>query len=242
MQMTHTSQGTRQRSASRLRMLLAGGALAVAGSAVAASATAIEPFTAEYEASYMGMNATGEMSLKPVGGDRWRYSLDVSNSLASLSQSTVFEAHAGGWRPLESKDSSKVLVKKSDKSANYDWGKGVASWSGDVKPERSGPIKLQAGDMDALLINLAIVRDLEAGKPLDYRMVDDGRVKQMSYKVAGKESIQVGGQQRQATKVVNTDGDKQTIAWVVDGIPVPARILQREDGKDSIDLRVKSVR
>ncbi|MDX1549953.1 MAG: DUF3108 domain-containing protein, partial [Lysobacter spongiicola] len=118
----------------------------------------------------------------------------------------------------------------------------VASWSGDVKPERSGPIKLQAGDMDALLINLAIVRDLEAGKPLDYRMVDDGRVKQMSYKVAGKESIQVGGQQRQATKVVNTDGDKQTIAWVVDGIPVPARILQREDGKDSIDLRVKSVR
>lgn len=242
MQMTHTFQGTRQRSASRLRMLLAGGALAVAGSAVAASATAIEPFTAEYEASYMGMNATGEMSLKPVGGDRWRYSLDVSNSLASLSQSTVFEAHGGGWRPLESKDSSKVLVKKSDKSANYDWGKGVASWSGDVKPERSGPIKLQAGDMDALLINLAIVRDLEAGKPLDYRMVDDGRVKQMSYKVAGKESIQVGGQQRQATKVVNTDGDKQTIAWVVDGIPVPARILQREDGKDSIDLRVKSVR
>jgi hypothetical protein len=95
--------------------------------------------------------------------------------------------------------------------------------------------------MDALLINLALVRDLEAGKPLRYRLVDNGRIKQMNYKVAGKEPINVGGERKQATKLVNTDGDKQTIAWVVDGMPVPARILQREDGEDAIDLRVKAV-
>ncbi len=110
-----------------------------------------------------------------------------------------------------------------------------------MKPERSKPIKLQAGDMDALLINLALVRDLAAGKPLKYRMVDDGRVKQLSYKVSGTETITVDGKQVEATKVVNTDGDKQTIAWLVEGMPIPARILQRKGGKDDIDLRVKSV-
>jgi hypothetical protein len=167
--------------------------------------------------------------------------LDISNSLASLSQKTVFEEHGGKWRPISSSDSSKVLVKKSDKQAEYDWAEGVARWSGDVKEERSAPIKLQPGDMDALMINLALVRDVEAGKPLKYRMVDDGRIKQMSYKVAGTEQISVGGQKKQATKLVNTDGDKQTIAWVVDGMPVPARILQRKDGKDAIDLKVTSV-
>ncbi|WP_043958397.1 DUF3108 domain-containing protein [Lysobacter sp. A03] len=204
-------------------------------------AWSIEAFTADYLASYKGMQATGKMTLAAESGDRWRYTLAISTPLANLNQSTVFEDSNGTWRPLSSEDSTQVLVKRSSKTATYDWGQGVATWSGDVKPERSKPIKLQAGDMDALLINLALVRDLAAGKPLKYRMVDDGRVKQLSYKVSGKESISVDGNQVEATKVVNTDGDKQTIAWLVEGMPIPARILQRKGGKDDIDLRVKSV-
>ena len=218
------------------------GTLATAALLVASlPALAVEPFTADYQATYMGMKANGKMSLSPAGDDRWRYSLDISNSLASLSQATVFEEHNGHWRPLSSKDSSNVLVKKSDRTAEYDWSSGVASWSGDVKEDRAGPIKLQPGDMDALLINLALVRDVEAGKPLKYRMVDNGRIKQMNYRVAGQEPINIGGERKEATKVVSTDGDKQTIAWVVDDMPVPARILQREDGEDKIDLRVQAV-
>jgi hypothetical protein len=222
----------------RLSGALAGAALLLATSA---PALAVEPFTADYQATYMGMKANGQMSLAPAGEDRWRYSLDIRNSLASLSQATVFEEHDGQWRPLSSKDSSNVLVKKSDRTAEYDWSRGVARWSGDVKEDRAGPIKLQPGDMDALLINLALVRDVEAGRPLNYRMVDNGRVKQMNYRVAGQERISVGGEQKDATKLVSTDGDKQTIAWVVDDMPVPARILQREDGEDTIDLRVQAV-
>ena len=155
----------------------------------------------------------------------------------------MFEDNGGQWRPLSGNDSSKVLTKKQNKNATYDWTKGVASWTGDVKPERAGPIKLQPGDLDALLVNLAIVRDVAAGKPLSYRMVDDGRVKQLNYTVAGKEPITVGGKSQQATKVVaHRTANKQTIAWIVDGMPVPARILQRDKGQDAIDLRVQAVR
>src|SRR3546814_12860403 len=74
--------------------------------------------------------------------------------------------------------------------------------------------------------------DRQAGEPLDYRMVDDGRVKSMTYKVVGKDQITIGGKAHTATKVSNRDGDKETIAWVVDGMPMPVRILQRKDGKD----------
>ena len=190
----------------------------------------------------MGMEANGRMTLVAAGDNRWRYNLSISNALANLNQTTVFEEHAGQWRPLSGSDSTKVLIKKTSKVANYDWSSGMASWSGDMKPDRKGPIKLQAGDLDALLITLALVRDVAAGKPLNYRMVEDGRVKQMRYTVAGKESIDIGGKPQQATKVVSSNGDRQTIAWVVEGLPVPARILQRENGEDSIDLRVRSVR
>jgi len=221
-----------------LRALLLAAALTVAS----APALAMKPFTADYQANYMGMEANGRMTLVAAGDNRWRYNLSISNALASLSQTTVFEEHAGQWRPLSGSDTTNVLIKKTSKVANYDWSSGIASWSGDMKPERKGPIRLQAGDMDALLINLALVRDVAAGKPLNYRMVEGGRVKQMYYTVAGKESIDIGGKPQQATKVVSSNGDKQTIAWVVEGLPVPARILQRENGQDSIDLRVRSVR
>ena len=102
-------------------------------------------------------------------------------------------------------------------------------------------MKLQAGDVDGMLLNLALVRDLAAGKPLSYRLVEDGRVRPQQFKVAGKETVQVGGKPQQATKVVQGDGDRQLIAWVVEGLPVPARILQRRDGRDHIDLRLQSL-
>lgn len=215
---------------------------AAASSALAGESAAIKPFTADYQANYMGMQGTGQMVLAPAGGDRWKYSLRINGSVATLSQSTVFDERDGHYRPLSGSDVSRVLIKKADKSATYDWNKGIATWSGDVKSGRAGPIRLQAGDMDAMLLNLALTRDVHAGKPLKYRMVDDGRAKDLAYVVAGKEQITVAGKPQQATKVVRTDGEKQTIAWVVEGLPVPARILQRRNGQDEMDLRIKSVR
>lgn len=216
--------------------------LALAAALATMPAFALEAFSADYRADYMGLSGNGRMTLVPQGGNRWKYTLSISSPVAQLSQSTVFEDRKGQWRPLSGTDSSFLLIKKIDKQATYDWAAGEARWSGDVKPERAGPVKLQAGDLDALMINLAIARDAAAGKPMSYRMVDDGRAKQLSYQVAGKEMVDVGGRQQQATKVVRTDGNRQTIAWVVDGLPVPARILTRKDGRDDIDLRISAVR
>ena len=56
------------------------------------------------------------------------------------------------------------------------------------------------------------------------------------------ETITIGGQPRQATKVVNVSGHREMLVWVVEGLPLPARLLQRKNGKDEIDLRITSVR
>ena len=206
------------------------------------SALAVEPFSATYQATYMGLQGNGRMTLESQGNDRWKYTLSIGSNGIQLNQSTVFEDHDGKWRPLSGTASSMLLIKKTDKQATYDWDKGVATWSGDVKSDRAGPVKLQAGDVDALLLNLELARDVPAGKPLQYRMVEDGRVKTLAYKVVGKDEITVGGKTHTATRVSNKNGDKETIAWVVEGIPVPARILQRKNGKDEIDLRIQSVK
>ena len=209
--------------------------------AAAAPALAVEPFSADYQASYMGLHGNGRMTLQPQGEDRWKYTLSIGTAGIRLEQSTVFEDRDGDWRPLSGTDSSLLLIKKTDKNATYDWDKGVATWSGDVKSDRAGPVKLQPGDVDALLLNLELARDVPAGESLQYRMVDDGRVKTMSYKVVGKDEITIDGKTHTATRVSNRDGKKETIAWVVEGMPMPVRILQRKDGKDEIDLRMQSV-
>ena len=209
----------------------------------AAPAWAVKPFTAEYEASLLGgISADAQMTLASAGGDRWNYVLSVDSPVASLRQSTVFEDRGGAWRPLSGNDSSQMLIKKSQKNASYDWTKGEARWSGDVKADRAGPVKLQDGDLDAMLLNLAIVRDVAAGKPLNYRMVDNGVVRAQAYQNLGKDTVTFAGKPRSATKVSRTSENKQVIVWVVEGLPVPARILAKKDGKDELDLVLKSVR
>lgn len=212
------------------------------GHASKSGAAQLEPFTADYLASYMGLQGNGRMVLKPTADNRWRCTLEINSAMAYLNQTTVFEAINGQWRPLSNSDSSAVLIRRKKKDAVYDWNSREARWTGDVKAERAGPVKLQAGDLDAMLVNLAIARDVAAGKPLRYRLVDDGRAKLLQYKVAGTEEITVGGQSHKATKIVRTDGDKQEMLWVVADLPVPARILRRKDGQDEMDLRLRTVR
>lgn len=223
------------------RFLIALFAAAAVAVPVLAAPAGLKPFDAEYIANYQGMEGEARMTLAKTGNE-WNYTLRVTSSLASLSQSTTFDEKDGLWRPLSGTDASSVLIKKKNKQALYDWNKGVATWTGDVKPDRMGPVKLQAGDMDALMVNLAIARDVQAGKPLRYRLVDEGRAKEHTWTVAGKEAMTINGKKQQATKVTRTDGNKQTFVWVVDGLPTPARILQKKDGADEIDLTFKQMR
>lgn len=205
-------------------------------------ALAMEPFSATYQASVKGVKADAQMTLSAAGGDRWTYELRVNSPVANLRQSTTFSENGGNWRPLTGVDSTQVLIKRTQKNASYDWNAREARWSGDVKPDRVGPVKLQDGDLDGMLVHLALVRDVKAGRAANYRVVENGVARQHNYRVVGTESITVGGQPRTATKLSRSSEDKQILVWVVDDLPVPARILQREDGKDALDLSLKAVR
>ena len=195
---------------------------------------ALKPFSANYQASYMGMDATGKMSLVSLGGGQWKYTMLIAAKVGSAKQNTTFEDVGGTWRPLSGQDATNVLFRSDLRNANYDWGKREATWSGKVKPDRRGPVSLQNGDVDAMVMNLAIVRDVEAGKPLHYRLVDNGKAKQVSFTIAGKEMMSIAGKQVQATKVT---GEGLTL-WVATGYPVPVRIHKEQD---NIDLKLQSI-
>ena len=94
--------------------------------------------------------------------------------------------------------------------------------------------------MSTLLVNLAVIRDAQPGKALDYRVVDNGRARDYQYAVAAQtEIVNVDDLSYDAMRVARTNGgNDETIFWVANGVPTPVRILQRENGQDTLDLRL----
>lgn len=224
------------------RVLLATLLLSAAG-----AAAAVEPFRASYQV-YRGGRALGVATLQVVRNaqGQWRVDLDMDGKgLAGLAgihaqQSTVFIEDGAIYRPLSQSTVRRVLFTRRQSTGVYDWQARKARWTGDVKPSRRAPVDLQPGDMSGLLINLAVIRDARPGSTLDYRYVDTGRARPHRYVVAAApEDIVVGELRYSALRVDRVQsGGEQTSIWVAEGVPTPIRMLQRENGEDTYDLRL----
>ncbi|MGN7725992.1 DUF3108 domain-containing protein [Luteimonas sp. 22616] len=208
----------------------------------------LEPFVATYEAYNKG-DLAGNATMQVVhnGGAQWRVDLGIKGNRGfagilglNIQQSTVFDDIDGQFRPLTQSTIRKGLFMGKKINGVYDWNAHSARWQGSIKDERSKPVALRDGDMSGLLINLAVIRDARPGARLQYRFVDGGRVRDHIYQVADDtETIKVGELSYNAMRVSRVNGgNDETIFWVVNGVPTPVRMLQREDGRDGIDLRL----
>jgi len=231
-------------------------ALGTAALIAAFPSAALEPFVASYEAWHHGKQAgTATMQVVQRGNpalEQWRVDLGIRGNRGfagivglNLEQSTVFDAYRDQYRPLSQSTVRKAaMVYNRSVTGTYDWHARTAQWTGDISRERRAPLALRDGDMSGLLINLATVRDAGPGKSLQYRFVDGGRVRDHQYRVADQaEAVRVGELEYQALRVERTNGgNDDTIFWIANGVPTPVRILQRENGEDSIDLRLVEYR
>ncbi|RZA31649.1 MAG: DUF3108 domain-containing protein [Lysobacteraceae bacterium] len=222
--------------------------LLVALALASVPACALEPFVATYQAYNEGKLA-GSATMKVVQneGNRWRVDLGIRGTRGfsrlvglNIEQSTLFETAGDAFRPLSQATVKHAVFTGRKISGTYDWNALSARWQGDVKKSRSAPVPLQAGDMSSLLMNLAVIRDAEPGKALSYRVVDDGRVRNYQYAVAEQtELVAVDDMSYDAMRVARTNGgNDETIFWVANGVPTPIRILRRENGQDTIDLKL----
>lgn len=202
---------------------------------------ALRPFTANYSAKYKGIPADAVMVLSPRGS-QWSLALSVNNLAASMSQATLFTEARGYYMPLGGSNITSYLGRRRTVPARFDWRARQATWAGDARPSRRGPVQIRAGDLDSLLLMLALVRDVPAGKPLDYRVIENGKARPMSFRRAGTGAIAIGGRTVQATRVVTASGGKSTSVWVAAGIPVPLRIVQSEGGNETVSLHLASWR
>jgi hypothetical protein len=231
-------------------LLLAGRAMAddPITASPATAARPLEPFIAQYQV-YKDGKVLGDATMQVVKNDarRWRVDLNIHGTkgligLAGIKaqQSTVFDITGGTYRPLAQSTLRKSIFTGKQTVGVYDWRTHQARWTGDVKESRRTPVTLHDGDQSGLLINLAVIRDAQPGKAMQYRFVDEGRARDHRYEVSTQlDDVQVGDLSYSAMKVSRTQsGNEETMIWVVDGVPTPVRMLQRENGEDTYDLRL----
>lgn len=215
--------------------------------APAATPRPLQPFVASYQVFHSGRElGIATLQVVPLQGNRWRVDLVMKGqglmrlTGLNLEQSTLFERDGERYRPLTQATARRAFLSRRRTTGVYDWATRSARWTGDVKKGRAGPVALRDGDMSGLLIDLALVRDAEPGRTLHYRFVDDGRARDHLWIVAPRtEAIVVDGLSYDAMRADRQqDGGDETTLWVAAGVPTPIRILQREDGEDSTDLRL----
>ncbi len=208
-----------------------------------AHATSVTPFQAEYSARYKGIPASAQASLRKQG-DNWMYLMTVGNAAASMSQATVFAIRGDLFIPLGGSDRTSYLGQQRAVTTRYGWaGDRQVRWTGDVKPSRAGPVALQRGDIDGLLLQLALVRDHGQQRAnSSYRVIENGRARPGNFRRAGTEQVTVGKRAVTATRYVQSDRGKTTTVWIADGIPAPVRLTQQEDGKETVRLTMNSWR
>jgi hypothetical protein len=209
--------------------------------AAGAAQAAPQPFTANYSAKYKGIPASAVMTLAPRG-KQWALAMNVSNLAASISQATFFTEARGRYMPLGASDITSYLGQRRTVPARFDWRAMQATWAGDAKPSRRGPVAIRVGDLDGLLLQLALAEDVPAGRPLQYRVIENGRARPMSFRRAGTETVTVDGRRLQATRVVSSSDGKTTTMWIADGIPVPVRVVLSEGGSDAVSMQLTSWR
>ncbi len=220
--------------------------------AAAPLAAVLQPFMATYQVFHEGREL-GQATLQVVHVDntRWRVDLDMRGQgllrLTGLNvqQSTVFDSDGRAYRPLAQSTIKRTFLSNRKSVGVYDWNTHTAQWTGDVKKTRSDPVPLHDGDMSGLLIDLALVRDAQPGSTLHYRFVEDGRVRDHDWAVAPQtEATTVGDLSYDAMRASRVQAgsdsitDNGTTIWVAAGVPTPIRILQRDNGADSTDLRL----
>ena len=178
----------------RMRLLSIAAASAIAANVVIA-AEDMEPFTATYGVEWRGMGAgTSTLELVPLEGDRWSYrSRNTARGVFRLAfpnaitQTSIFRIDDDKVVPLvyRAEDGSKSTGR--DVSLDFDWpGRRVTGTAED----EAVSLELQPGIQDSLSVQIALMRELAAGRaPERFLLIDKDAVKDYRYTLEGDERV-----------------------------------------------------
>ena len=219
-------------------------------SPLAAAGAELREFTARYALTWRGMSAgRSEMQLSRLDGDRWSY---VSRSNAQgvfrlalsseLAQTSTFRIVDGRVQPLQFQSDDGTDGRSRDQDLRFDWDSKRVTGTAESKPV---DLPLEAGVLDAMSLQIAVMRMLKAGEqPASFQMVDKTKIKDYVYTREGEEAVKTPQGTRQtviyrSSRPGNTRGTWFWVAPELDYLPV--KVERRNGSKVEWSMALQSV-
>ncbi len=224
-------------------VIRAGAATAPAGEPLA------HPFQATYEVRRGRLEfARSIFSLHDEGAGTWLYrSVTRPAGLVSLfrddviTETTHFRIHDDSLRPQSYTYRHENSSRDRDQSVEFDWHAMVAHT---VNEGRKRDLTLTSGMTDRFLAQLALSRDLAAGRgPAPaYTVVDRGEIKHYTLQRAGEDKLRTPAGQFAAIRVTKHDPDSKRVTtfWCAPALDyLPVKMEQSEPGEPTISFTLQ---
>lgn len=199
-----------------------------------ASAGALLPYQAEYDATYNGMAVSAQRQLE-TEQHSYRESLTLSSLLGTVTERSEFTLDGDGWpRPHHSSFKLSLFGIKRSEQQRFDWDTLTVDYQ---RGDKQRQVAIDRDCLDIASHRWALVADLRAGRsPLSYCVVNRGKRKQYDYQLVGEEQLETPlGSLRTLHVARLREGDQSrgTDLWLaIDWELLLVRLRQQEDDEE----------
>lgn len=193
--------------------------LILTGISSLAIAQPLKPFNATYAADWkqLPFSGTAERSLKPFKAEegRWALSFKASMLVAAVSEQSELRLQQGNIQPLSYRYERTGLGKPKKSRQNYDWQSKEVTGK---EKKKHYSLPLPDGTLDKSSYQLALQRDLAAGKKLlSYQVMDGNVLDTFDFRILGEEAIDTPAGRLNTVKVERVrspeQSKRQTTLW-----------------------------
>ncbi len=202
-----------------------------------AEAKPLKPFKASYTADMRRVPVNGEAShqLKENADGSWTLTFHAGMFVASLTETSQLMLDNGVVKPLSYHYERRGLGRSRETRHRFDWDAGKVTGT---HRDRAVALATEPGLLDKTSYQLALQRDLMAGKEtLHYRVVDGRSIDEYEFEITGSKRVSTAAGDFDAVELVrvrDADANRQTTLWFAkDWDYLLVRLQQIEsDGQD----------
>ncbi|TVP88978.1 MAG: DUF3108 domain-containing protein [Pseudomonadaceae bacterium] len=197
----------------------------------------LKPFKASYTADMRRVPVNGEAShqLEQNADGTWTLTFHAGMFVARMTETSQLTLDNGEIKPLNYHYERRGLGRSRETRQSFDWDAGKVTGN---HGDRAIALATEPGLLDKTSYQLALQRDLLAGKDtLHYRVVDGRSIDEYEFEITGSKRVSTEVGEFDAVEVVrvrDADANRQTTLWFAkDWDYLLVRLQQIEsDGQD----------
>jgi hypothetical protein len=215
------------------------------------AAAELRPFAASYNLTWRGMAAgNSRLELQRLDDGRWSYQSHTSARglfrmamPAELSSRSIFSIRDGKVVPALFTSDDGAQSDSKDQRLEFNWTAGRVTGVSERHPV---DLPTQAGLLDTLSVQIAIIQELASGRtPQRFVLIDKTRIKEYVYSSEGSETLRtaLGEHQTVILRSARPGSDAGTWFWCAPALGyVPLKVERREGRKVQWSMNLRSLR